>query len=511
MGLLARAAIITFSLLYFMLSLAAINDSGPSASISGYAVHEKYSGFAQPIQQYAINADGFTFTGTDDEQSMVITTSDFAVYRYAYVSLDGSDWIRTELSGKNLGGDWLNGSVSAQIPLNADDFGLSQSKLSTQRNYVVVYSCSRTGGVWDCHMGWQILQFDATLAKESDNSLEITAVSASGYVTSYVPGLSIDGNLSQASMWSDDENGAWTRYTLSGIQNVTQVNISFYRGDQRKAYFRIDTSLDGSSWTSVYDGESGGTTNYFETFDVTDTEARYVRITGEGNEENDYVSIVEVSIIGGDIPPCIPDSAQDTCGSWVCGSRINNCGQTVPCGTCADGKECASGTCVDEQPPPDDYDIRGKIMDAVGLVHNQEFLIPENSVNGDTVGQLNRMWLDYFGQHVTYSIVGGNDNNAFSIDNSGVLSVSNAGQLDYSSKSEYHLVVRATETSTQETTDATITVKLTDCTTPDMTVFINPDCQQDEGCCGQGTRADVRANPMLLKAALRIKFSCLPP
>lgn len=139
-------------------------------------------------------------------------------------------------------------------------------------------------------------------------------------------------------------------------------------------------------------------------------------------------------------------------------------------------------TSVEQQ---DAFDIRGKIKAAVGLIHDQEFVIPENSVNGDTAGQLNRMWLDYFDQHVTYAIVGGDG--TFSIDGDGTISVTDASGLDYPAKPVHQLAVRATETSTGETSEATITIKLTDC--DGKTFFVNPDCSSEEGCCGEGTRA----------------------
>ncbi len=42
------------------------------------------------------------------------------------------------------------------------------------------------------------------------------------------------------------------------------------------------------------------------------------------------------SCIGGScVPDCIPEPLATTCGTRVCGNKINNCGQTVSCGTCA--------------------------------------------------------------------------------------------------------------------------------------------------------------------------------
>ncbi len=45
--------------------------------------------------------------------------------------------------------------------------------------------------------------------------------------------------------------------------------------------------------------------------------------------------------------PCTPNPDSVTCGTWVCGDRTNNCGQTVSCGSCTGTDICnAAGSCV---------------------------------------------------------------------------------------------------------------------------------------------------------------------
>jgi hypothetical protein len=49
--------------------------------------------------------------------------------------------------------------------------------------------------------------------------------------------------------------------------------------------------------------------------------------------------------------PCVPEDAATTCGTWVCGSRLNNCENLVVCGdlngSCAQGEICdaSAGVC----------------------------------------------------------------------------------------------------------------------------------------------------------------------
>ena len=57
-------------------------------------------------------------------------------------------------------------------------------------------------------------------------------------------------------------------------------------------------STDGSSWTTVFSGRSSGTTTGLQSFDFADASARYVRIVGHGNSQNDWNSLTEVAIWG---------------------------------------------------------------------------------------------------------------------------------------------------------------------------------------------------------------------
>ena len=57
-------------------------------------------------------------------------------------------------------------------------------------------------------------------------------------------------------------------------------------------------STDASTWTTVFSGHSGGTTMGLQSFDFSDVSARYVRIVGHGNSQNEWNSLAEVTIWG---------------------------------------------------------------------------------------------------------------------------------------------------------------------------------------------------------------------
>ncbi len=135
----------------------------PSIPITGYAAHQTYANFAEPLASYSVSSRDFSFGSEGGSAQMAVSADDFAVYRYGYVSYDGQDWRSFTFYGSALGGDWLNGSASATLDFGPSDMRLTQSRLSTDANFVVAYTCTRTGNTWDCHDGWQIWQFSGSM------------------------------------------------------------------------------------------------------------------------------------------------------------------------------------------------------------------------------------------------------------------------------------------------------------------------------------------------------------
>jgi hypothetical protein len=124
--------------------------------------------------------------------------------------------------------------------------------------------------------------------------LPIFSAAASDYQDGHPPGDTIDGDLS--TRWSASGDGQWIEYDLESTTTVGYVKIAWFKGDQRMAAFDIEVSSDGIDWSQVYSGQSNGTTLNLQSYDFNDLTARYVRIVGHGNTENDWNSITEVEI-----------------------------------------------------------------------------------------------------------------------------------------------------------------------------------------------------------------------
>ncbi len=134
-------------------------------------------------------------------------------------------------------------------------------------------------------------------------SLSISSATDDGtYELDLSPPKTLDGGFGAAhSRWSSQGIGKAITYDLGSAVTVKELLLAWYRGNVRTAYFDVQTSTDGSTYQTILSGgQSDGVTPQwqFGTYDVPDTNARYVRIIANGNTENNWNSIMETEIHG---------------------------------------------------------------------------------------------------------------------------------------------------------------------------------------------------------------------
>jgi peptidoglycan/xylan/chitin deacetylase (PgdA/CDA1 family) len=104
-----------------------------------------------------------------------------------------------------------------------------------------------------------------------------------------------DGSL--ATRWSGIDMGSWIKFDLGTRKPVSAIKIAWHRGDLRKATYDLDFSDDGLTWKNVRRrAASSGLTNRFERLDLSGQQARFVRLTGFGNTENSFNSVLEFAV-----------------------------------------------------------------------------------------------------------------------------------------------------------------------------------------------------------------------
>jgi hypothetical protein len=127
-------------------------------------------------------------------------------------------------------------------------------------------------------------------------SLAVNAITATGDDGSHIPVNAIDGNLSTT--WSNSASGSWLQSDLGEMKVVCSIDIAWYRGNLRQNNFVISASTDGSTFRTVFIGKSSGKTLSAERYDFPEIVPRYIRITINGNTENNYASITEINVNG---------------------------------------------------------------------------------------------------------------------------------------------------------------------------------------------------------------------
>ena len=109
------------------------------------------------------------------------------------------------------------------------------------------------------------------------------------------PGTNVlDDNID--TRWSNNGVGSWIQLDLGTVNKICDISIAWYKGNERQSNFVISTSNDGIAFTNVLNSKSSGTTVNPEKYDIVDTNARYIRITVNGNTLNSYASITEISV-----------------------------------------------------------------------------------------------------------------------------------------------------------------------------------------------------------------------
>ncbi len=123
------------------------------------------------------------------------------------------------------------------------------------------------------------------------------AVTASGD-DGNVPENTLDGSMN--TRWSAEGDGVWIQYELAELATVANLDIAWHKGDSRQAFFEILVGSTAANLSNVGSFTSSGNTTAFETFDIPDTLAKFVRIVGRGNTQpnNDWTSITEVRVNG---------------------------------------------------------------------------------------------------------------------------------------------------------------------------------------------------------------------
>ncbi|MGV8087185.1 MAG: hypothetical protein ACP5N1_06150 [Candidatus Woesearchaeota archaeon] len=136
-----KKALIILILLLSVISFSILEDNylksrtpNMDKDFMGFATHALYSGFSSPELGFKIN-------------NTKLSVNDTIVYKTGWYSINGTAWQNFTLTGNfyNSNTNWLSGFANYTLPV----FGVGE-------HYVIIYSCSYSGG-WNCYGNkWQL-------------------------------------------------------------------------------------------------------------------------------------------------------------------------------------------------------------------------------------------------------------------------------------------------------------------------------------------------------------------
>jgi len=126
-------------------------------------------------------------------------------------------------------------------------------------------------------------------------------LSPASIVASNVDGENVAANVNDGNYdtrWSGAGKGVTLRFDYGAVKSICQARIAWFRGTERRNHFVIAVSSDGVTFTDVFAGDSSGTTAALERYDFAAKAGRYLRVTVNGNTQNDWASITEMRVYG---------------------------------------------------------------------------------------------------------------------------------------------------------------------------------------------------------------------
>ncbi|WP_437982985.1 discoidin domain-containing protein [Sorangium sp. So ce117] len=104
-----------------------------------------------------------------------------------------------------------------------------------------------------------------------------------------------DGDL--ATRWSGRGKGAYVTVDLGATQRICSVSLGWYNGgvDGRVYDYALSTSTYGQDFSPIFAGKSLPNTS-LQPVEFQAVDARYVRLTVDGNTVNDYAGVTELQI-----------------------------------------------------------------------------------------------------------------------------------------------------------------------------------------------------------------------
>jgi len=126
--------------------------------------------------------------------------------------------------------------------------------------------------------------------------LGVASYSVSGAHSQYPASNAFDGSTS--TRWTSNGIGEYLDIDLGEDNTVDYLMLAHYKGSSRTYNFKIYTKSSSSSSFTQVGNKSNDSSDKLQTYDVTNSTARYIRIESNGGSSNNWSDISEVEIWG---------------------------------------------------------------------------------------------------------------------------------------------------------------------------------------------------------------------
>lgn len=266
------------SLTLELLSTTTVNSAG----IAFYKGNQRYAYFEL---QYSLDGENFT---TFYEGTPSVLTQDIQIFSFPAIT---TKYIRYIGHG--------NSSNTYNSIFEMEFYSASNDNTDESEETIDVIDNETIDEIIDDETN-DLTEIDNDQSENSSETIKIVDIAettCSSYRNWCVAKYATDGNM--GTFWTSYGDGEVLTLALSSTEKVNKVDIAFYKGNSRKANFEIQSSLDGINFTTIFDGNSSGLTDDFESFNLSATQAKYIRYVGHGNNANLYNSVKELKVFSG--------------------------------------------------------------------------------------------------------------------------------------------------------------------------------------------------------------------
>ena len=129
-----------------------------------------------------------------------------------------------------------------------------------------------------------------------NNVIPISYATASGSKEGFPPSNVYDNDSS--TRWTNKGFGSWIQVDLGKPQNICGIEITWYNGTTRIYNYILTTSVDGINFSNYTTDKSIGNISIPEKVSLNISNAKYIKLTVNGNNEGPYASISDIKMYG---------------------------------------------------------------------------------------------------------------------------------------------------------------------------------------------------------------------